>query len=80
MNTTLTQKGQVTIPAPIRKRLKLKTSDKVTFYVENGDVKVKKAKDFLSLQGAIDSDKAFNLKDMRKAAKKHLANDHGKLN
>jgi antitoxin PrlF len=37
METTVTQKGQVTIPAAVRSRLGLKPRDKVRFEVE-GDV------------------------------------------
>jgi AbrB family looped-hinge helix DNA binding protein len=38
----LTQKGQVTIPAPIRKRLNLKTGDDIQFVIKNGDIVLKK--------------------------------------
>ena len=36
--TTLTQKGQVTIPAPIRKKLGLKKGTKVSFREKKGEV------------------------------------------
>lgn len=39
--TTLTQRGQVTVPAEIRKLLGLKPRDKVAFTVENGEVRIK---------------------------------------
>ena len=35
---TLTSKGQITIPAEIRKKLKLKTGDKVFFIEEKGKI------------------------------------------
>ncbi len=35
---TLTSKGQMTIPADIRKKLKLKTGDKVFFIEERGKI------------------------------------------
>jgi len=38
----LTQKGQVTIPLPIRKRLNLKTGEDVLFMIKNGEVVIKK--------------------------------------
>ena len=41
--TTLTSKGQVTIPKAIRDELGLKPSDKVQFFSENGRVMVRKA-------------------------------------
>ncbi len=40
----LTQKGQVTIPGPIRRRLNLKKGDDLTFAIENGKVVVRKRK------------------------------------
>lgn len=42
--TTITQKGQVTIPASIRKALGLKPHDKVSFRLENHAVLVEPAK------------------------------------
>ncbi|MBU1205316.1 MAG: type II toxin-antitoxin system PrlF family antitoxin [Proteobacteria bacterium] len=38
----LTQKGQVTIPLPIRKKLNLKTGDDVLFIIKNGEVVLEK--------------------------------------
>ena len=40
LESTVTQKGQVTIPAAIRERLGLKPRDRVRFEVENGTVKL----------------------------------------
>lgn len=43
LETTLTQKGQVTIPSEIRNRLGLKPKDKVVFEMEGDKVRVRKA-------------------------------------
>lgn len=43
LETTLTQKGQVTIPVAIRSRLGLKPKDKVRFEVDGDEVKIKLA-------------------------------------
>lgn len=54
--TTITQKGQVTIPAPIRKVLGLKRGDQVKFIItKKKEVKVKPAKRFsiMSLYGSL---------------------------
>lgn len=40
MTSSLTQKGQVTIPAPIRQLLKVQPYDRVIFKVEKGFVKI----------------------------------------
>jgi antitoxin PrlF len=41
METTITQKGQVTIPIEIRTRLGLKPRDRVRFEVEGDEVKLR---------------------------------------
>jgi antitoxin PrlF len=41
--TSLTSKGQVTIPKAIRDELGLRPFDKIRFTVEDGEVKLKKA-------------------------------------
>lgn len=54
--TTITQKGQVTIPAPVRRFMKLRPGDQVQFVVSrNKEVKVKAAKrfDIMSLYGSL---------------------------
>lgn len=43
LETRLTQKGQVTIPAEIRQRLGLKPKDMVRFEVEGDEVKLEPA-------------------------------------
>ncbi|MDO8690457.1 MAG: AbrB/MazE/SpoVT family DNA-binding domain-containing protein [Dehalococcoidia bacterium] len=43
LETTLTQKGQVTIPSEIRSRLGLKPHDKVVFEVEGDTAKLRRA-------------------------------------
>jgi len=42
--SNLTSKGQVTIPASIRKALGLKPRDKVAFRMENGTVRIQPAR------------------------------------
>jgi len=42
--SSLTSKGQVTIPAAIRKALGLKAKDKVAFRMENGAVRIEPAR------------------------------------
>jgi AbrB family looped-hinge helix DNA binding protein len=41
--TSLTPKGQVTIPKELRDHLGVKPFDRIEFYLENGEVKVRKA-------------------------------------
>ena len=54
--TTITQKGQVTIPASVRKLLHLQSGDQVEFVVTNKkEVRIKPAKRFsiMSLYGSL---------------------------
>ena len=41
--TSLTPKGQVTIPKEVRDYMGLRPFDRIEFYMENGEVKVRKA-------------------------------------
>jgi AbrB family looped-hinge helix DNA binding protein len=41
--TTMTKKGQVTIPAEVRKLLGVKPKDKVSFHIEQGEVRLARA-------------------------------------
>jgi AbrB family looped-hinge helix DNA binding protein len=41
--TSLTSKGQVTIPKEVREYMGLRPFDRIEFYLENGEVKVRKA-------------------------------------
>jgi len=58
--TTVTQKGQVTIPAEIRKRFGIMPYEQVTFATINNQIVIKPAEDFLSLKGSIKSNKVFD--------------------
>ena len=41
--TTLTQRGQVTVPAEVRRMLGLKPRDKVAFAIDDGEVHLRSA-------------------------------------
>lgn len=56
--STVTQKGQATIPAPIRKKLGIKPNGKVSFEInQNNEAVIKPVKDFLSLRGSLKTNK-----------------------
>jgi len=44
LTTTMTQRGQVTVPAEVRRMLGLRPRDKVTFAIDEGEVKLMPAK------------------------------------
>lgn len=77
--TSVTQKGQATIPAPIRKKLGIKPNSKVVFEFKNGaEVSIKPVIDFFTLKGSIKSSKSFNIKFMEKAIEEAIVNRYVK--
>lgn len=76
--TTVTQKGQATIPLPIRKMLGIKPNGKVSFEMKEGEVLIKPVKDFLSLRGSLSSKKPFNIEAMDKAVEKYFKEEYAK--
>lgn len=66
--TTITQKGQATIPAPIRKRLGIRPNTKVVFELKNdNEASIKPVADFFAMKGSVKSDKPFDISLMEKA-------------
>lgn len=77
--SSVTQKGQATIPAPIRKRLGIKPSTKIVFEMKNGtEATIRPAVDFFSLKGSVRSDKPFDIKAMEKAVEDAIINKYVK--
>jgi AbrB family looped-hinge helix DNA binding protein len=68
--TTLTQKGQVTIPKQFREKLGFKPGLKIKFYYKQGDNQeliLKSAKSFISLKGMFNTTKKYSKSKARKA-------------
>ncbi len=70
--STITSKGQVTIPAEVRKYLGIKTNDKIAFVIDaEGTVRLKVPRypDIASLRGAAGSlDKPLTWQQMQEIA------------
>lgn len=81
--TSITSKGQVTIPKDIRKALGLKAGDRVEF-VADGDKAIlyPVQGDLLSLKGVLKpyfkNKKPLSAVEMREAAKEYIADRHPK--
>lgn len=72
----VTQKGQITIPAPLRKLLDLHTGERVQFEAHNGKViLVKQKSDITEAFGLISSKRNVSLKAMQEAIEKGGASD-----
>ena len=78
--TTITSKGQVTIPSDIRERMRWKTGDRLDFSVEaNGRVVVELlAEDARSLRGALGrKDRpTVSIEEMDQAVGQYLSKKH----
>lgn len=77
--TTVTQKGQATIPVSIRQKLGIKTNTKVIFELKNStEAILKPVPDFLSFQGSLKTDKPFDVEAMDEAIGKYLSKEYEK--
>lgn len=76
--TTLTQKGQVTIPIEIRKILGIQPRQKVTFTQVNDRVTISPAKDFLSLRGSVKSSHKYSDEEADKKVLTYVRKGYGK--
>lgn len=57
--STVTQKGQVTIPVDIRRFLKIKPYGKVAFVKTKGQVVIKPSQSFYALKGSVRGKRRF---------------------
>jgi len=73
--STLTRKGQVTIPKPIRDRLKVKEGEKVFFVMRGGEVVLKVLRgSILDLKGSVKaSAHPEDFEAVRRSVKKAVA-------
>jgi len=80
MDTTLTSKGQMTIPLSARKLLGLKAGDKLSVLVQDGDTIVLKRQTGIgiaALQGLLPQPaKALSIEEMDAGVAAHLTDKH----
>ena len=76
--SSVTQKGQATIPATIRKKLGIKPNSKIVFELKNNEASIKPVTDFFALKGSIKSDKPFNIDAMERAIEEAIVNKYVK--
>lgn len=69
-STTITTKGQVTIPKGIREELKLKPGDKVIFEKEGDRVILKPAKTLLDFRGYVKAQRHIPMEEAREIVKR----------
>ena len=68
----------MTVPVEILRFFRLSAYEKVVFEKEAGKVVVKKARDFLSLKGALKSKKEYDDEVTDKSVGSHIAKEYAK--
>lgn len=76
ITTTITKKGQVTVPVSVRKALGIKPKDKIAFIEKGSDFVIKKAPNFFSLRGSVKRKNSFDIKAMEKSAEEQAVRDY----
>ncbi len=71
--STVTQKGQVTIPIAIRDYWGLQPQEQVVFIRKQGAVEIKPAVNFFELKGSIKTKKKFSDQSANRAVGSHLS-------
>lgn len=78
-STSLTQKGQATIPIAIRKKLGVKTGQSIIFEERDNAVVIKAAPNLDSLMGSLKTKIKHDKKKAYKAVGEMLAKRHEKI-
>lgn len=68
--TTITTKGQVTIPKEIREELGLQPGDKVIFRKEGDNVVLKPASTLLDFRGSVKAERYISMAEAREIIKR----------
>ena len=53
IESTITAKGQTTLPKTVREALSLETGDRIRYIVQDGEVRIRKVRPIHSLYGAL---------------------------
>jgi len=77
MRTVMTRKGQVTVPAEIRRQLGLKRGDKVAFVLDEGEVRLTRTGSVVErTAGAFRTRRpALTAEELREAAERAMAKE-----
>lgn len=70
--TTVSSKGQITLPSDIRKTLNIKPKDKIEILIRNGEIILKSVPSFRKLRGSITRKRGPASKAMEQAVSKHV--------
>lgn len=70
---SITSQGQISIPAPLRRKLGLDKNSKAIVSEEKGKILIEPVKDFLEMEGYFKTDIKASPKQIREAFGEHLA-------
>ncbi len=74
MVAKVSRRYQVVIPKYVREELGIKEGDRILFEIEEGEIKIRKLRNFLELKGSLKG-KPLNPKEMRDRAEEEIAKD-----
>ncbi len=74
MVAKVSKRYQVVIPKYVREELGIKEGDRILFEIEEGNIKIRKLRNFLELEGSLKG-KSLNPKEMRDRAEEEIAKD-----
>lgn len=70
---SITSQGQISIPAPIRRKLGLDKSRKAVVTEKNGKLLIEPVKDLLDLQGSLKTNITASPQEIRQAFEEYIA-------
>lgn len=73
---TITSQGQISIPAPIRRKLGLDKLKKAVVTEKNGGFLIEPIQDLLDLKGSLKTDVNISSSEIRQGFKEYLAQRH----
>ena len=74
MVAKVSKRYQVVIPKYVREELGIKEGDRILFEIGEGNIKIRKLRDFLELEGSLKG-KRLSPKDIRNRAEEEIAKD-----
>lgn len=74
--STITQKGQVAIPKPIRDEFQLKPFDRIYFTVEKNKIVAEPVSETKDMRGFIQTQKSFSKVEMKTIIRKRIVKKH----
>ncbi|MEX1255806.1 MAG: AbrB/MazE/SpoVT family DNA-binding domain-containing protein [Dehalococcoidia bacterium] len=77
LRRVVTRKGQVTVPAEIRRELGLRVGDEVAFLVDSGEVRLARSGSVVARTAGVfkSRKRALSAEDLRDAAEKAIAEE-----